>query len=64
MAVYGGIALVILCLYRFAAGLWFFLRRRRPPFLLVSLAFLPLGALGALLAAAGTFIAALAGGNV
>jgi hypothetical protein len=62
--VYGGIALLILSLYRFAAGLWFGLRRRRPLILLASLAFLLLGALGALVAAAGTFIAALAGGNV
>jgi hypothetical protein len=64
MAVYGGIALAILALYRFAAGLWFSLRRRQPLSLLLSLAFLLLGALGALIAAAGTFIAALAEGNV
>jgi hypothetical protein len=63
-AVYGGIALAILSLYRFAAGLWFGLRLRRPLFLPFSLAFLLLGVLGALIAAAGTFIAALAGGNV
>jgi hypothetical protein len=64
LAVYGGIALAILSLYRFAAGLWFSLRRRRPLFLLGGLGFLFLGALGALVAAAGTFIAALAEGNV
>jgi hypothetical protein len=64
MAIYGGIALVILSLYRFAAGLWFGLLRRRPLFLLGALVFLFLGALGALVAAAGTFIAALAGGNI
>jgi hypothetical protein len=63
-AVYGGIALAILSLYRFIAGLWFFLRRRRPMFLLGGLGFLLLGVLGALLAAAGTFIAALAEGNI
>jgi hypothetical protein len=63
-AVYGGIILAILSLYRFVAGLWFSLRRRRPLFLLPSLGFLFLGTLGALVAAAGTFIAALAGGNV
>jgi hypothetical protein len=64
MTVYGGIALAILSLYCFAAGLWFGLRRRRPLFLLASLAFLLLGALGALAAAAGSFIAALAECNV
>jgi hypothetical protein len=64
MAVYGGIVLAILSLYRFAAGLWFSLRLRRPLSLLISLGFLFLGALGALLAAAGTFIAALAEGNI
>jgi hypothetical protein len=63
-AVYGGIILAILSLYRFVAGLWFSLRRRRPLFLLPSLGFLFLGTLGALVAAAGTFIAALTGGNV
>jgi hypothetical protein len=64
MTVYGGIALAILCLYRFAAGLWFSLRRRRPLYLLGGLGFLLLGGLGGLAAAAGTFIAALAGGNI
>ena len=63
-AVYGGIVLAILSLYRFVAGFWFFLRRRRPMFLLGGLGFLLLGGLGALLAAAGTFIAALAEGNI
>jgi cbb3-type cytochrome oxidase subunit 3 len=63
-AVYSGIALAILSLYRFIAGLWFFLRRRRPLLLLKGLGFLFLGVLGALLAAAGTFIAVLAKGNV
>jgi hypothetical protein len=64
MAVYGGIALAILSLYRFGAGLWFSLRRRRPLFLLRSLGFLFLGAFGGLVAAMGTFIAALAEGNI
>jgi hypothetical protein len=63
-AVYGGIALVILSLYRFFAGLWFCMRCRRPLLLVSSLGFLFLGALGALMAAALTFIAAAAGGNV
>jgi hypothetical protein len=63
LAVYSGIILTILSVYRFFAGLWFGLRRRRPLLLLVSLGFLVLGALGALVAAAGTFIAALAGGT-
>jgi hypothetical protein len=62
--VYGGIALVILSLYRFFVGLWLGMRWRRPLLLATSLGFLILGALGALVAAAGTFIAALAGGNV
>jgi hypothetical protein len=63
-AVYGGVALVILSLYRFFAGLWFCMRCRRPLLLVSSLGFLVLGALGALMAAALTFIAAVAGGNV
>jgi hypothetical protein len=63
-AVYGGIALVILSLYRFFAGLWFCMRWRRPLFLAGSLGFLFLGALGALMAAALAFIAAAAGGNI
>ncbi|MDR0401098.1 MAG: hypothetical protein LBH51_09170 [Treponema sp.] len=62
-AVYGGIALAIFSLYRFAAGCWFGLRRRRPLYWIPALGFLVLGVLGALVAAAGTFIAALAGGN-
>ncbi|MDR1972415.1 MAG: hypothetical protein LBQ46_10905 [Treponema sp.] len=62
-AVYGGIVLTILSLYRFFAGLWFSLRCRRPLLLAASAGFLLLGALGALVAVAGTFIAALAGGN-
>ncbi|MDR2176648.1 MAG: hypothetical protein LBP20_01235 [Treponema sp.] len=62
-AVYGGIVLVILSLYRFFAGVWFCLRRRRLPFLLSSLGFLILGALGAFMAAALTLIRSLAGGN-
>ncbi|MDR3247219.1 MAG: hypothetical protein LBT39_00405 [Treponema sp.] len=61
--VYGGIALLILCLYRFIAGLWYGVRCRRPFLFATSLGFLILGALGALIAAAGTFIAAAAGGN-
>jgi hypothetical protein len=61
--VYGGIALGILCLYRFAVGIWYCLRCRRPLLLATSIGFLILGALGALVAAAGTFIAAAAGGN-
>jgi hypothetical protein len=63
-AVYGGIILALLSIYCFAAGIWFSLRLRRPRFLLLSLGFLVLGALGVLTAAAGTFIAALTGGNV
>jgi hypothetical protein len=63
-AVYGGIILAVLSVYRFAAGIWFCLRRRRPLFLLPSLGFLILGAVGAAVAAAGTFITALAGGNI
>jgi hypothetical protein len=63
LAVYGGIFLTALSAYRFVAGLWFCLRRRRPLLLLISLGFLALGALGAAVAAAGTFIAALAGGS-
>jgi hypothetical protein len=63
-AVYGGIILALLSIYCFVAGIWFSLRLRRPRFLLPALGFLVLGALGALTAAAGTFIAALAGGNV
>jgi hypothetical protein len=62
-AVYGGIILLILSLYRFFAGLWFGVRCRRPLFFATSLGFLALGAVGAVVAAAGTFIAALAGGN-
>jgi hypothetical protein len=62
-AVYGGIILALLSIYCFAAGIWFSLRLRRPRFLLLSLGFLVLGALGALTAMAGTFITALAGGN-
>jgi low temperature requirement protein LtrA len=63
-AVYGGVALLILSLYRFFAGLWFSMRCRRPLLLAKSLGFLALGALGALVAAALSFMAAVAGGNV
>jgi hypothetical protein len=61
--VYGGIGLVILSLYRFIVGIWFCFYCRRPFLLATSLGFLALGALGALAAVAGTFIAAAAGGN-
>jgi hypothetical protein len=62
--VYGGIALGILSLYRFFAGLWFGFRCRRPLFFLSSLGFLILGVLGALMAAALSFVRSLAGGNM
>ncbi|MDR2135656.1 MAG: hypothetical protein LBO76_03480 [Treponema sp.] len=62
-AVYGGVALAILSLYRFFAGLWFCLRRRRPLFLVGSLGFLALGALGLFMATALALIRSLAGGN-
>ncbi|MDR0730783.1 MAG: hypothetical protein LBF63_03880 [Treponema sp.] len=62
-AVYGGVALCILSLYRFFAGLWFSLRCRRPLLLVSSLGFLILAILGAVMAAALTLIRSLAGGN-
>ncbi|MDR0669622.1 MAG: hypothetical protein LBF95_06030 [Treponema sp.] len=62
-AVYGGIALGILSLYRFFAGLWFSLRCRRPLLLVSSLGFLILGILGAIIAITLTLIRSLAGGN-
>jgi hypothetical protein len=62
-AVYGGIALVILSLYRFFAGLWFCLRCRRPLLLVSSLGFLIFGVLGALMASILTLVRSLAGGN-
>jgi hypothetical protein len=61
--IFGGMGLLILSLYRFFAGLWFCLRLGRPLLIASSLAFLVLGALGALLALGGSFIAAIAGGN-
>ncbi|MDR2375328.1 MAG: hypothetical protein LBD96_02700 [Treponema sp.] len=61
--VYGGVALAILSLYRFFAGLWFSLRCRRPLLLVSSLGFLILGLLGAIIATALTLIRSLAGGN-
>jgi low temperature requirement protein LtrA len=61
--VLGGMGLLILSLYRFFAGLWFCLRQGRPLLIASSLGFLVLGALGALLALGGSFIAAIAGGN-
>jgi hypothetical protein len=63
-AVYGGIVLGILSLYRFAAGLWFCIRCRRPRLLISSLGFLLLGILGGLMAAALSLIGSLTGGNV
>jgi hypothetical protein len=63
-AVYGGIVLGILSLYRFFAGLWFFIRCRRPLLLISSLGFLLLGVLGGLMAAALSLIGSLTGGNV
>jgi hypothetical protein len=61
--VWGGMGLLILSLYRFFAGIWFCLRHGRPLLIASSLAFLALGALGALLAVGGSFIAAIVGGN-
>jgi hypothetical protein len=63
-AVYGGIVLAILSLYRFFAGLWFCIRRGRPRLLISSLGFLLLGILGGLMAAALSLIGSLTGGNV
>jgi multisubunit Na+/H+ antiporter MnhB subunit len=63
-AVYGGVALGILSLYRFFAGLWFGFRRRRPLSFLSSLGFLILGILGVLMAAALSFVRSLAGGTM
>ncbi|MDR1444553.1 MAG: hypothetical protein LBI94_06705 [Treponema sp.] len=62
--VYGGVALGILSLYRFFAGLWFCIRCRRPLLLISSLGFLLLGILGGLMAAALSLIGSLTGGNV
>jgi hypothetical protein len=63
-AVYGGVILVILSLYRFFTGLWYCLRCRRPLLLVSSLGFLILGVLGGFMASALTLIRSLAGGNV
>jgi hypothetical protein len=63
-AVYGGVALGILSLYRFFAGLWFSLRRRRPLLLLSSFGFLALGVLGTLMASILSFLRSLAGGTI